>query len=180
MLALSSMPILAKRTLCLLLASSICLASNDAAADRVRISNLSDMTGPSWIVGDPAIVMDVFVCIYRENTTGSNRTYGIRATSSPNSFRVTNGAQFITYTVQWNDGGAADPGGGTSANMVHNTRLANRQNARINTDLPVNSTDCNGGASPTARVRVTFSIAAMEAARSGNYTGTLTLLLTQT
>jgi hypothetical protein len=180
MLALSFMPILAKRISCILLASSVCLASNDAAADRVRISNLSDMAGPSWIVGDGAVVMDVFVCIYRENTTGSNRTYGIRATSSPTSFRATNGAQTITYTVQWNDGGAANPGGGTTANMVHNVKLASRQNARINTDLPVNSTDCNGGASPTARVRVTFSTAAMEAARSGNYTSTLTLVLTLT
>ena len=133
---------------------------NDAfAVNAVRISNLSDITVPLWVNGDPNIVQDVFACVYRQNTSGSVRTYGIKATGDGPGFLLKNGTKTLAYTVTWNDGGTANPGGGTTAVMVSGTKLTTRNNARIDTDTPTNSTDCNAGASPTARIRITITAA---------------------
>lgn len=158
----------------LLLSLSISAA---AQADQVQISNLSDVSIPLWVTGDPDIVQDVFVCIYRENDSGSSRTYGIQATGDGPGFALRDGAYTLPYSIQWNDGGESNPGGGTTANMVNNVPLSGRSNARNDQDLPNNSADCNGGSSPTARVRFTITATDMDAAPDGTYTGTLTLLL---
>lgn len=148
-----------------------------AFADQVRISNLSDVSIPIWVTGDPDLVEDVFVCVYRENDSGSSRSYGIAATGDGPGFALKDGGNSIPFTLTWNDGGAGSPDGGTSSPLVDGVTLSNRNNARIDTDLPANSTDCNGGSAPTARIRLTISATAMDAAPDGTYTGTITLLL---
>lgn len=168
-------------TLFISVAAILLLNTSTANAQQVRISNLSNITIPMWVNGDPAIVQDVFVCIYRQNGgSNTNRTYAIRATGNGPGFLIKTGANTIAYTVTWNDGGAANPGGGTTAPMVNNVRLTNRQNARIKQDIPTFSSDCNAGASPTARLRIQITAAAMDAARDGTFTGILTLLLSPT
>lgn len=159
-------------------AMSVLVISTANAATNMRISNLSNITIPQWVTGDPAITQDVFVCIYRGNEgNNSRRTYKIRATGDGPGFLLKSGANTIAYTVTWNDGGVANPGGGTTATMSNNIVLENRQNARNQLDSPANSSDCNAGASPTARLRIGITAAVMDAARDGTFTGTLTLLL---
>ncbi len=145
---------------------------NDAFAN-VDISNLANQTSASWITGDPNITFTNLLCIY--NTAG--RTYGITATGGAGGFVLTSGANSIAYTVTWNDGGAGNPSGGTTAPMVNGVKLTARNNARISTDAPANSSTCNAGASPTAQVTIGISATNMDAARDGTFTGTLTLLL---
>jgi hypothetical protein len=153
------------------------LIAAGANADQVQISNLSDVTIPLWVTGDPDIIQDVFVCVYRENNSGTSRSYSIQATGDGPGFALKDGTQTLPYSITWNDGGESNPGGGTTATMVNNVALSNRSNARIDQDLPANSADCNGGSSPTARLRFTVSATDMDAAPDGAYSGTLTLLL---
>jgi hypothetical protein len=162
-----------KSLLCIALVQMSCFS--DAYA-QVRVTNLFNQTVATWITGDPTIIRTNLVCIY--NTAG--RTYGITATGGPSGFLLSNGANTLAYTVLWNDGGAANPAGGTTAPMFNGIKLAARNNARIPTDTPTNSTDCNAGASPTAQLTITINSTAMDAARDGTFTGTLTLLLSAT
>lgn len=164
---------LAKAVACAVFALSPCAAS----ADQVQISNLSDVSIPLWVTGDPDITQDVLVCVYRENSSGSSRSYGITATGDGPGFLLSDSGNHIPYHLTWNDGGESNPDGGTSAPMVNNVNLSSRNNARNNDDLPANSADCNGGSAPTARLRFTIHANDMDAAPDGTYTGTVTLLL---
>ena len=156
------------------------LAPIEGNAQTVRISNISDVNTPIWQTGDPDIVQDVYVCIYRENTSGSVRTYSITATGDGPGYYLKNGSETLAYSVTWNDGGAGNLDGGTSSPMVNNIALTLLNSARIQTDAPTYSSDCNAGASPTGRVRITISSANLDAVYDGNYSGVLTFVLSPT
>jgi hypothetical protein len=153
---------------------------SDAAADEVEISNLTDVNVPQWVTGDPDIVQDVFVCVYRANISGTARTYGIEATGDGPGFFIKSGGTTLAYTLSWYDGGTGSPGGGAGQPLVNNVVLSGQTNARNNADLPANSADCNGGASPTAMLRIGVTATNMDAAPDGMYSGTITLILSLT
>jgi hypothetical protein len=148
------------------------------SAVQVRISNLSDINVPLWVTGDPGITEDVFVCVYRANDAdGTTATYNITATGDGPGFLLKSGMNTLAYSVTWNDGGAGNPSGGTSSPFITSVALSNRQNARIQSDTPTNSDDCNAGASNTARLRIAVTNTNLEAAYDGTYEGTITLLV---
>lgn len=149
-----------------------------AQAQLVRISNLTYVTVPYWITGDPDIIHDLFVCVYRQNASSPTRRYAIRAIGDGPGLFLKSGFHQIAYTAFWNDGGAVNPAGGNSAPLLNDVKLLARDNARINTDLPSNSTDCQGYSRPTARLRIVISRTALDAAYDGLYTGILVLVLT--
>lgn len=159
-------------------ATSVAFAAADACADNVRISNISDVNIPIWVTGDGDIIQDVYVCVYRDSTT--DRTYSITTTGDGPGYLLKSSSYTLAYSVTWNDGGAGNLDGGTSSPMVNNVPLTLRNNARIQTDVPTSSSDCNGGASPTARVRITITNTNMDAAYDGTYSGVLTLYLSPT
>jgi len=171
-----------RHTYCLIV--SFCLASTGllddplAHAQLVRISNLTYVTVPYWITGDPDIIHDLFVCVYRQNTSTPTRRYAIRAIGDGPGLFLKSGFHRIAYTAFWNDGGAGNPAGGNSAPLLNDVKLLARDNARINTDLPSNSTDCQGYSRPTARLRIVISRTALDAAYDGLYTGIMVLVLT--
>ncbi len=150
-----------------------------AAADQVRISNLSDVNTPIWIPGDPDIVTDIFVCIYRENSNRNSAVARYRITAlgdGPGMF-LTSGFRKIPYTVVWDDGGAGNPSGGSSRPLLYAVPVLNLDHARTQRDIPANSSDCAGGSAPTARARITIRAADLDAAMDGTYNGTLTLIV---
>jgi hypothetical protein len=151
-----------------------------ARADEVELSNLTDVNVPQWVTGEGDIVQDVFVCVYRQNSSGTARTYGIEATGDGPGFYLKSGTTTLAYSVNWYDGGTGSPGGGSGQPLVNNVVLTAQTNARNNQDLPVNSADCNGGGSPTAMLRLSITATDMDAAPDGTYSGTLTLLLSLT
>jgi|GEM_PF-4631918 len=156
---------------------AVCMCVGNAfAADAVRITNLSNVTVSTWIIGDPTVIRTVLVCIYHQDL----RTYGVTATGNGPGFFLNNAANQLAYSVTWNDGGVSNPGGGTTSPMTSGVKLTVRNNARITTDLPAASTNCNGGASPTAQLTITLTNTNLDAARDGTFTGILTLLLSIT
>lgn len=166
-------------TLCIGLAAGL-FAADATTADEVEISNLTDVNVPQWVTGDSDIVQSVFVCVYRQDTSGNNRNYGIEATGDGPGFYLKSGGTTLAYTVNWYDGGTGNPNGGSGQPMTNNVELLGQTNARINSDTPVNSADCSGGASPTAMLQLTISATAMDAVPDGTYSGTITLLLSLT
>jgi hypothetical protein len=149
-----------------------------AQAQLVRISNLVDVSVPNWVTGGPDIIHDLFVCVYRQNVTDQNRRYAIRAVGDGPGLALRSGFHQIPFTAIWNDGGVGNPAGGTAAPLLHDVKLLSRNNARIQTDLPRDSTDCQGYSRPTARLRLVISRTALDAAYDGVYTGVLVLMLT--
>jgi hypothetical protein len=162
---------------------AFCLLSSGLAdapaahAQQVRISNLTDISVPYWITGDPDIVHDLFICVYRQNTGIVTRTYAIRAIGDGPGLFLKSGFHRIAYTAFWIDVGATNPSGGNSVPLLHDVKMLSRNGARINTDLPSNSTDCQGYSRPTARLRIAISRTALDAAYDGFYTGNLVLVL---
>ena len=144
------------------------------ADDLVRISSLTDISVPLWVTGDPEVAETVLVCVY--HTVAA--TYALKAVGDGPGFFLHNGSYTMPYSVKWNDGGALNPAGGSTAVLTNNVKLASLNNARIETDAPSSSSDCNSGANPTAQLTITISQVDLDSALDGTYTGVLTLYLT--
>lgn len=170
MLALSFFRFLRLALFCCFAAA---IGAVDAQAEQVRLTNLTNVAVPLWISGDPTIIQTVLVCVFHD----VSRNYGITALGSGPGFFLNSGTDKLPYTVSWNDGGAGKPNGGTLVPLQHNVKRTSRNNARTASDAPSNSTNCNNGASPTAQLTITISNTAMDAARDGAFSGTLTLIV---
>lgn len=153
-------------------------ASGDVAfSQEARISNLSDLALPLWVTGDPGITQDIFICAYASSQITNNRTYSITAIGDGPGFLLKSGINTIAYTLEWSDGGTGNPAGGETKPLLNNITLPARNNARNDRDLPRNSSDCNAGSNPTARLRISISQTAMDAARDGVFSGTLSIIM---
>ena len=129
--------------------------------ETAQASGLEDIVLAPWTEGDPAPVGTATACIF--SSTGN---YQISASSSNGAgtrFRLTSGTSFMNYVVRWNDG------------VSGLTRLSN--------GLPLGglagdsvSTDC-GGADP-ATIQVRIPPGQIQAAPIGNYSDTLTVIIT--
>lgn len=105
-------------------------------------------------------------CIY---TNKANKKYFITA-SSTNSFKVKQGTKTIDYVLSWhNDDKTAATAGLV---LTHATKSAEQTLAATPT------VNCNAGANDNAGIKIKFTKADLDAADSGAYTDTLTLLVT--
>jgi hypothetical protein len=156
-----------------------CLASFNAQAQQMRISGLSDFTIGNWRMGDPNVYRYIDICIYRQNNaSGTNRRYFITASGNGPGFNLKSGSYALPYSVQWFAGGTGNPGGGTARPLTSNVQYPNNFNtARLKTDVPTNSSDCNGNSAPTARLALTINATNLDAVPDGTYIGTLNLLV---
>ncbi len=141
---------------------------------QARITGMTDLSLPSWVIGDGDKELFTNVCIY--STSGA---YTVVATGSgtANAFTLTDGLGSSTlhvtpYTVQWNDAGVGAIGTGGTA-------LTAAAAPAAFTHASVDSADCTGGVAPgkNARINVDFLGADLLKLASGTFTGTLTLLV---
>lgn len=135
-------------------------------AQTVRITDLVDVDGGTWAGESGSINIEDDICIY--STTGS---YTVTATGSgaADRFRVANGAEFMNYTVRWND----EPS--TTSGQI---TLSRSTASATQTTTETVSDDCSGGTSPTAHIQIRFGNGQLRRNIPGTYTGTLTLLIT--
>ena len=139
---------------------------------QAQISDLSDMTLPSWSIGQGAVTLYSNVCIY--SSTGS---YKVTATGNgtSNAYTIASGSNTMPYSVVWNAGGV-----GSLANT--GTSLTTNVQSTSFTNASTTSATCSGGgsANDTARVVVNIANTDISAAASSStaYTGTLTMLIT--
>ncbi len=137
----------------------------------VRLTGMQDINYTGWVIGNGAITSSQDVCVYSTLALGS--PYAITVTGS-GGFNLVSGTNNLAYTITWDDSG---PGslGSHPINLTSGVKVQNLQNANFN----LFHDDCSVEG---MNARLTFSItqAAMMAAPAGTYTGTLTILLSQT
>lgn len=130
-------------------------------ADRVQISGLNDIDFGAY-AGTGALNGNDAFCVYR-NGTGAYSVSIDSPQADVGSFRLSNGSDFITYSVTFND--AADITGGSAVSSGDS----------LTGSGSATSLTC-GGAS-NASLGVSIAENDLQAAASGNYTDTITLVV---
>lgn len=130
-------------------------------ADRVQISGLNDIDFGAYAGSGDLNGGDAF-CVYR-NGTGAYSVTITSAEAAGGSFRLSNGTDFIPYSVSFNDD--ADIAGGSAVSAGDTLNGAGH----------ASSVSCGG--SSNASIGVSIAASALQAAPSGVYTDTITLLV---
>lgn len=144
------------------------LASPAVAApnNEVRISGLTDLAFGSIANLNVDNVGSESLCVYAKAKPADQ--YSITATGSGagGAFTLSSGSATLAYDVQW----SASPNQSSGTQLSPNQPLTGQQNSAANDD-------CSSGPSTTASLIVILRSAALSAASSGTYSGSLTLLV---
>lgn len=141
-------------------------AGQASAADKVRISSLSDLSFGIITNFAADSVRSQSLCLYAKSPPLDQYRITASGSGPGGSFELDSGSDTLPYEVQWSD--IAGQSGG--APLVANQALSGQQGT-ASTD------DCSRGAATTASLVVVIRSAAVSAASSGTYTGILTLLV---
>lgn len=127
------------------------------------ITGMASLNFGTW-TGSGDLTQNENVCIYTNQATG---LYTVTASGSgaASAFTLTDGGNTLAYTVYFNDVS------GIVGEVQLNTTVANNTQTGANTA----SQTCGGG--NNANYRVNIASAALAAAPSGIYTGTLTIVV---
>jgi hypothetical protein len=129
--------------------------------DTAQASGLDDIVLAPWSQGQPPPVGSATACIY--SGTGAYQVSASSANGAGTRFRLSSGASFINYGVHWNDG------------LSGLTRLGNGTPL---TGLVGDATSTNCGGSNPATIQVRINRPQIETAPTGNYSDTLTVIIT--
>lgn len=141
------------------------LGASAATAQKVRITNLSDIDFGTITNLQSDSRRSQNVCLYSSGTAGG---YSVLASGSGSgaAFALSNGPNSLSYAVEWTDRSGQSSGANLSPNMAL-TGQASTATHQF----------CNSGPQTTASLTVVFRAADLSQAREGNYTGALTLLI---
>ncbi len=147
------------------------IPTNALAADKVRISGLSDVAFGTISNFAVDSIRNQSICVYAKGPPAPKDGYNVTATGSGpgGGFLLSSGSNTLAYEVQWND--AAGQTSGTQL-LPNQVLTGNRTGAGNNA-----TDDCSRGPATTASLIVIVRSAAVSAAISGTYSGTLTLLV---
>lgn len=134
-------------------------------AQSVQISNLSDIAFGAITNLGADLSQSQTLCAY---ASGLPARYTIiaRGSGAGNAFTLSNGASTLAYEVQWN----ASAGQTSGTALTAGAPLSGQLSGAL---LPT----CTLGLTPSGSLTVILRAAALSAARSGSYTGALTLLI---
>lgn len=148
---------------CLLLAISG--LSSQASAQKVRVTNLSDVNFGlvSNLQADARQSQNI--CVFSQS---SGNRYSITATGSGtgSSFTLSNGTSSLPYEVEWSD----QSGQTTGTSLTPTVAATGRVSAAT-------QQTCNSGPVTSASLTIVLRSAELSQAREGNYSGSLTLLV---
>jgi hypothetical protein len=147
------------------LAALLLAAPAPALAQKVRITNLSDVDFGTIANLQADSRRSQNICLYSNGTAGG---YSVVATGSgPGSgFSLSSGPSLLAYDVEWSGQSGQASGAALSPNvaLTGQTSSATQQ-------------FCNSGPPSSASLIVVLRGAELSRARQGNYSGTLTLLI---
>jgi hypothetical protein len=151
-----------------LLAAGLAVLGNgpvEAASNKVRITNLVDVSfGTVANLGADAI-QSQSVCVYADTNTNGYNITGI-GTGTGGSFQLSSGAASMSFDVLWN----------SSAGQTSGTQLA--PNVPLNGQVSAATHQtCSIGPASSASLVVVVRAAALSSAAAGSYNGSLTLLV---
>lgn len=161
--------IAARRRLSLLLVAGLCSvapSTSAIAADRARISALSDVSFGVITNFAADSVRNESLCLYSKSPPSDRYRITASGSGSGGAFELNSGSDTLPYEVEWSD--AAGQATGTS--LLPNQPLTAQQNT-------AGIDDCSKGPATTASLVIVLRSAAITSATSGNYTGTLSLLV---
>ena len=145
------------------------VAAPASAADTVRISGLSDVAFGSISSFSTDAVNAQDVCLYAKNPP--QNAYRITASGSGagGAFTLSSGTATLPFEVQWSD---------RAGQTVGTQLVANQPLTAQNSSIGAGSADdCSSGVAATASLILILRSAAVAAASSGDYSGSLTLLV---
>lgn len=137
-----------------------------AFAQKARISNLSDVNFGLIVNPQAESRRSQNICVY-SNSAGS--TYSVIASGSgPGaSFALASGASSLSYDVEW----SPQSGQVTGTQLSASVALSGQTSA-------ASHQFCNSGPAASASLTVVIRAADLAQAQEGNYSGSLTLLIT--
>ena len=133
---------------------------------QARITGMTDMSIPSWVIGDGDQALFTNVCIY---STSGDYTVTASGSGTASAFTLTDGLgatalHVVPYSVAWNDAGAGALGTGGTALTA--TTPADFSNASV-----VSATCATGSPSgPNARINIAMTEANLVQLASGTLT----------
>jgi hypothetical protein len=139
--------------------------SGPASAQKVRITNLSDVDFGLIANLQSDALRSQNVCVF-SNSAGNR--YSITATGSGtgSSFALSNGSASLDYEVEWADQSGQSTGTSLSPNIASTGRVSSATHQ-----------SCNVGPATSASLIIVLRSSALSQAREGNYSGSLTLLV---
>jgi hypothetical protein len=139
------------------------------AANRVRISGLADVAFSSI----PSLAVDAVqsqsVCLFSKSPPANNYSITASGSGPGGAFVLSSASGTLPFEVQWSD----TPGQTNGFALVANQALAGQHSSAGGGSAD----DCSTGPASTASLIVILRSAALGAALSGTYTGTLNLLV---
>lgn len=147
------------------LGAAFLLQAGPARAQKVRITNLTDVDFGTIANLQADSRRSQNICLYSSGTAGG---YSVVATGSGSgsAFSLSNGPSLMAYDVEWSGQSGQSSGVALSPNvaLTGQTSSATQQ-------------FCNSGPSTSASLIVVLRGSQLSQARQGNYSGTLTLLI---
>lgn len=147
------------------LASWAATLATPAGAQRVRISNLSDVNFGTVTNLQADSRRSQNLCVF---SNGSTRSYSVSASGNgPGStFVLSDGTHLLPYQVEWSQISGQSSGVALSPNVALSGQTASASNQF-----------CSTGPSTSASLSLVLRAADLERARQGSYTGSLTILI---
>lgn len=150
----------------------LCLAlwaTQARAGDEVRISRLSDVAFGSIANFSTDYVRAQDICLYAKSPPANAYRITASGSGTGGAFLLEAGGSTLPFEVQWAD----TPGQANGAQLVPNQPTIGQHSTAGAGDPG----DCSKDGAATASLIVVLRSTAIAAAISGNYTGTLTLLV---
>ena len=144
---------------------AVIAAPAHAASNKVRITNLSDVSfGTIANLGVDSVVSQS-VCLYADTATNG---YNVTAsgTGPGGAFSLASGSASLPYDVQWSSSAAQSSGTQMTANVPLTGQVSS-----------ASQQTCASGPATSASLIVVLRSAALLTAAAGTYSGTLTLVV---
>lgn len=142
------------------------LAQPASAANRVRITGLSDVSFGTISSLTLDLVQSESICVYAKSPPANNYSITASGSGPGGAFVLNSPSGTLPFEVQWSD----TPGQTSGSQLIANQALGGQHST-------ASADDCSSGPASTASLIVILRSAALGAAFSGTYTGTLNLLV---
>lgn len=136
-----------------------------AASNKVRVTNLTDLSFGTVADLTADAVQNESLCLYADTATNG---YNVTATGTGpgGAFQLTSGLNALQYEVQW----SSQPGQSAGVRLSSNVPLTGQTSA-------ASHQTCSTGPATSASLIVVLRAAALSSAIAGTYGGTLTLVV---
>jgi len=138
---------------------------SNAASNKVRITNLSDVGFGTIANLNVDAVQSHSVCVYADTNTSGYNVTGIGA-GPGGAFQLSSGAASMSFDVLW----SSSPGQNSGTQLTPNVPLTGQVSSGTHQT-------CSNGPATTASLVVVLRSIALSSAAAGTYNGTLTLVI---